>query len=180
MLKELPPEVSKHMIKDLPTSDLISLSRTGKFGRDETREERKRRKLFETTVRIKCTIPNQFGVDTTYKNLTIDLENMAKDIEETFEKTPYKSERPDLDNLTKILDKYAEGDAQPYPSNGEYDDIDTPCRWTRKLWAMYYAAIFKYFRKGYPEYTDMSLVDVYKDLLNDTSKTKEWFEDEGY
>ena len=168
------------MIKDLPTSDLNSLSRTGKFGRDETREELKRRKLFETTVRIKCTKRTQFGTDTKFKDLPIDLEKMAKDIEKTYEKTPYKRERPDDTELINILDKYAEGDAEPYGSNGEYDDIDAPCRWTRKLWAMYYAARYKYFRRGYPEYKDMSLVDVYKDLLDDTSKTKEWFEDEGY
>ena len=180
MLKELPPEVSKHMIKYLPTSDLKSLSHTGKFGRDETREELKRRKLFETTVRIKCTKRTQFGTETTYKNLTIDLEKMAKDIEKTYEKTPYKSERPDDTGLIKILDKYAGGNAQPYSDGGEYNDIDAPCRWTRKLWAMYYAARYKYFRKGYPEYKDMSLVDVYAYLLNDTSKTKEWFEDQGY
>ena len=110
--------------------------------------------------------------------MTIDLEKMAKDIEQEFKDT--KSERPNIARLTRILNTYAGGNAQPYSDGGEYDDEDTPCRWTRKLWAMYYAAIFKYFRKDYPEYEDMSLVDVYADLLNDASKTKEWFEDEGY
>ena len=165
--------INAKMLKVSTSEPKSSSGGSEKYGRDATREE-----LFKTTVRILQTKQTNYGTYTTYKNLTIDLKKMARDIEQEFEGT--KSERADIARLTKILDTYTEGNSEPYGSKGEYDDIDTPCRWTRKLWAMYYAAIFKYFRKDYPEYKDMSLVDVYADLLNDKRKTKEWFEEEGY